>query len=171
MKFTHSIDIQAPPQVVWAIWSDIESWSEWTASITKIQKLVPGPLAVGLRACVRQPKLPVAIWRVTELEENCGFTWVSKSPGTHVTGIHTIEPIASGSSSRATMTLIWAGPLALLFGWLTRSVTQRYLQLEANGLKGRSEQISIPGNQNSSTLSVQSPEQPAKKISSGAPSR
>jgi uncharacterized protein YndB with AHSA1/START domain len=143
MKFTHSIDIQAPPNAVWAIWSDIERWSEWTASITKIQKLASGPLAVGLRACVRQPKLPVAIWRVTQVEENRGFTWISKSLGAHVTGIHALEPLADGT--RATMTLIFAGPLALLFGWLSRSLTQRYLQLEANGLKYRSEQtVSSP---------------------------
>jgi len=109
MKFSHSIDIQASPEIVWAIWSDIERWSEWTASITKIQKLAPGPLAVGLRACVRQPKLPVAIWRVTELEENRGFTWVSTSPGARVTGIHTIEPRADGS--RASMILTFVGPL------------------------------------------------------------
>src|SRR5689334_18153504 len=130
MKFTHSIDIQAPPRIVWAIWSDIERWSEWTASITKIQKLAPGPLAVGLRACVRQPKLPVAVWRVTELEENRGFTWFSTSLGARVTGIHTIEPRADGT--RATMTLIFAGPIAIVFGWLSRSLTLRYLQLEAN---------------------------------------
>jgi len=92
MKFTHSTEIQAPPQILWAIWSDIEHWPDWTASITQIQKLAPGPLAVGLRACVRQPKLPVAIWRVTELEPDCGFTWV---------------------------TLTFAGPIALLFGWLS----------------------------------------------------
>ena len=138
MKFTHGIDIHASPEIVWAIWSDIEHWFEWTASITKIQKLSPGPLVVGLRACVRQPKLPVAIWRVTELKENCGFTWVSSNPGAHVTGIHALEPRPDGT--RATMTLTFAGPIALLFGWLSRSLTQRYLQLEANGLKVRSEQ-------------------------------
>ena len=37
---------------VWAVMSDIERWHEWTASITGIQKLEPGPLAVGLRARV-----------------------------------------------------------------------------------------------------------------------
>ena len=139
MTFTHSIDIHAPPETVWAIWSDIERWSEWTASITKIEKLAPGPLVIGLRACVRQPKLPTATWCVTELEENRGFTWVSRSPGARVTGIHSIEPLANGS--RATMTLIFTSPIALLFGWLKRSLTQQYLQLEANGLKARSEQI------------------------------
>jgi len=139
MTFTHSIDIHAPPETVWAIWSDIERWSEWTASITKIEKLAPGPLVIGLRACVRQAKLPTATWCVTELEENRGFTWVSRSPGARVTGIHSIEPLANGS--RATMTLIFTSPIALLFGWLKRSLTQQYLQLEANGLKARSEQI------------------------------
>ncbi len=139
MTFTCSIDIAAPPETVWAIWSDIERWAQWTPSITKIEKLGPGPLAIGLRARVRQPKIPTAIWRVTELEENRGFTWVSIGPGAHVTGIHAIEPIANGS--RATMTLIFACPIALLFGWFTRSLTERYLQLEANGLKSCSEQI------------------------------
>jgi hypothetical protein len=138
MTFTHSIDIHAPPGTVWAIWSDIERWSDWTASISKIDKLSPGPLAIGLRARFHQPKLPTAIWRVTHVEENRGFTWVSASPGARVTGIHNIEPIANGS--RATMTLIFVGPIALLFGWLTRSLAQHYLQLEANGLKARSEQ-------------------------------
>ena len=169
MTFTYSVDIAAPPETVWSIWNDIERWSEWTASISKIEKLAPGPLTVGLRACVRQPKLPIAIWRVTELEEDRGFTWASKSPGARVTGIHTIEPTANGS--RATMTLVFAGPLAVLFGWLTRSLTRHYLRLEANGLKACSEQIARPRNQNSSTLAIQSPEHPAKKISSGAPSR
>jgi uncharacterized membrane protein len=152
MKMSHCIDIDAPPETVWAIWREIERWSEWTASISKIEKLAPGPLAVGLRARVRQPKLPTAIWRVTELEENCGFTWVSKSPGAHVTGIHSIEPIANGS--RATMTLIFAGPIALLFGCLTRSLSQRYLQLEANGLKTRSEQVAHSPNKSDLSRSL-----------------
>jgi uncharacterized membrane protein len=139
MKISHSVDIDAPPETVWTIWSDIERWSEWTASISKIDKLAPGPVAIGLRARVFQPNLPAAIWRVTALEVNRSFTWVSKNPGAHVTGIHAIEPIANGS--RATMTLIFTGPIALLFGWFTRSLTRRYLRLEANGLEARSEQL------------------------------
>ena len=136
---SHSIDIDAPPEIVWSIWNDIERWCEWTASITKIDKLAAGPPTVGLRVRVQQPKLPTAIWCVTQVEENRGFTWVSTGPGAHVTGIHTIEPRSNGS--RAIMTLDFAGPIALLFGWLSRSLSKRYLQLEANGLKARSEQM------------------------------
>jgi len=139
MKITHSIDIDAPPEIIWSVWSDIERWSEWTASVSKIDKLAAGPPAVGLRARVQQPKLPTTIWCVTQVQENRGFTWVSTSPGACVTGVHTIEPRSNGS--RAIMTLDFAGPIALLFGWFSRSLTQRYLHLEANGLKARSEQI------------------------------
>ena len=61
MELTRSIDIDAPPGIVWEVWSDIARWHEWTASITSIDPLGPGPLAVGLRARVRQPKFPPAV--------------------------------------------------------------------------------------------------------------
>lgn len=139
MRFSRCIDIDAPPEVVWGVWSDIERWPEWTASIRSIEKLSAGSLSVGMRARVRQPNLPTAIWRVTDLQQNRGFSWVSTSPGAHVTGVHTIEPYCDGT--RAIMAVIYTGPIALLFGWLTRSLTNRYLELEANGLRLRSEEL------------------------------
>jgi uncharacterized membrane protein len=146
MHFTLSVDIQAPPDVVWAVWSDVERWPEWTAGVSRVDVLArgerpeaaAGPLAVGTRVRIRQPKFPPAVWQVTEVEENRRFTWVSVSPGAHVTGSHTIEPHAGGS--RATLALTFAGPIARLVGWLSRSLTERYLHLEADGLKARSEQ-------------------------------
>ena len=140
MHFTDSIDIQAPPEVVWTVWSDVERWPEWTASVSRIERLDPGPLAVGLRVRIHQPKFPPAVWRVTAVEEGRGFTWVSTSPGARVTGSHRIEPHALGS--RATLSIAFAGPIARLVGWLSRSLTRRYLQLEAAGLKARSEERS-----------------------------
>jgi uncharacterized membrane protein len=137
MRLTSSIDIQAPPDTVWAVWSDLERWPEWTASVSRVERIDPGPLAIGLRARVHQPKFPPATWRVIALEEGRGFTWVSESPGARVTASHWIEPHAGGS--RATSAITFAGPIALLVGWLSRSLTERYLRLEAAGLKARSE--------------------------------
>ena len=137
MRLSSSIDIQAPPDTVWAVWSDLERWPEWTASVSRIERLEPGPLAVGHRVRVHQPKFPPATWRVIALEEGRGFTWVSESPGARVTASHWIEPRAAGSRARSAIT--FAGPIALLVGWLSRSLTERYLHLEAAGLKARSE--------------------------------
>lgn len=137
MELSRSIDIQAPPDVVWAVWSDVERWPEWTASVSRIERLEPGPLAIGHRARVRQPKLPTAVWQVTKLEVGRGFEWVSASPGARVTGYHWIEP--QGGGCRVKLGIVFAGPIARLVGWLTRSLSERYLELEANGLKARTE--------------------------------
>ena len=50
---------------------------------------------------------------------------------------HQVE--AFGEGSRATLSLRFAGLLAGLFGYLTRGLNERYLALEAKGLKQRSE--------------------------------
>ena len=138
MQYSKTIDIHAPPEVVWAVWSDVERWPEWAASVSRVELLDPGPLAVGLRARVRQPKFPTAVWRVTDVREGREFTWVSTSPGAHVIGVHRIEPRAG--STRATAAISFEGPVARLVGWLSRSLTERYLGLEAAGLKARSEE-------------------------------
>ena len=69
--------------------------------------------------------------------DNIGFSWVSTSPGSRVTGDHRIE--ANGSGSRAHLSVDFDGPLAIVVGFLTRRLTQRYLRLEATGLKKQSE--------------------------------
>lgn len=144
MQLTLSVDINAPPDVVWAVWSDLERWPEWTASITRIELLErparngAAPLAVGLRARVRQPKLPPAVWRVTAVERGRAFTWVSASPGARVTASHRVEAHEGGSL--ATLALRVSGPLAPLVGWLSRSLIERYLRMEAAGVKARSEE-------------------------------
>lgn len=136
-EFRTSVEIAAPPAAVWPVMKDVERWHEWTASITGIRVTQGGPLRVGSRAWVRQPKLPPARWEVTELEEGRQFTWVSRAPGILVTARHAVEP--AGAGTRATLSIHYGGPLGPLLARLTRSVNDRYLALEAAGLKRRSE--------------------------------
>jgi carbon monoxide dehydrogenase subunit G len=136
--FSIQIEVQAPPARVWDIMRDVERWPEWTPTVTSIRLIDRGPLTVGTRAIVRQPKLPPAKWRVTELDEGRRrFTWVSSGPGVRVIARHSVE--ALGEGSRATLSLRFAGVLAGLLACLTRGLNDRYLALEAKGLKQRSE--------------------------------
>jgi uncharacterized membrane protein len=136
-EYTVSIDIQAPPDRVWAIMSDIRRWHEWTPSVTSIRRLDEGPLRVGSRAMVRQPKVPPALWRVTEIEEGRRFSWVTGTPIARATGRHSVEPTPGGS--RATLALEYSGLLGALVARLLDDINRRYLTMEANGLKARSE--------------------------------
>jgi len=136
--FSIQIGIQAPPERVWDVMRDVERWPEWTPTVTSVRLLDRGPLAEGSRAAIRQPKLPPAKWRVTGLDDaDRSFTWVSRSPGASVIAHHRVEP--AGSGSRATLSLHYAGPLGGLLAYLTRGLNQRYIALEAGGLKRRSE--------------------------------
>ena len=94
--FAIVVEISAPPARVWAVMSDIGRWPEWTPTVTRVDLLDPGPLAVGQRARIRQPRLPVAVWRITALEPGRSFTWVTRSPGVEVTARHSVEPSAGG---------------------------------------------------------------------------
>lgn len=135
-RFTIGVDIPAPPDRVWAVMADVERWPEWTSSVTEVRRLDRGPLVVGSRARIRQPRLLPATWEVTELVQGRRFTWVTRSPGVRVTAEHEVVP--AGAGSRATLSVRFAGPLGLLVARVTRRLNQRYLQLEADGLHARS---------------------------------
>jgi hypothetical protein len=137
MTFSTSIDIAASSAQVWSVMVDVERWHEWTMSITRIDKLDPGPLRVGSRARVFQPKLRPNVWEVTELQPGRMFTWVTRTPGLRIAGIHAVEPHAAGA--RATLTVEMSGILAPLIGRIFRKLNDAYLVMEAAGLKARSE--------------------------------
>ena len=97
-----------------------------------------GPLAVGTRAIIKQPGFPPAVWKVIELEPGREFTWKSGFPGAWVYATHTVDPTNSGS--HVTLRLRYQGAIGWLLARMTRSITNRYLGMEAAGLKQRSEE-------------------------------
>jgi uncharacterized protein YndB with AHSA1/START domain len=132
-----SVDIAAPPERVWSVMTDVERWPEWTASVTSVARVDRGPLRLGSRARIRQPRVFPAEWQVTELSEGRSFTWVTGNALARATGRHQVEPIRSGT--RATLSVRYSGLLGALVAKLTAALSDRYLALEAAGLKARSE--------------------------------
>jgi uncharacterized membrane protein len=137
VDFQVSVEIDAPPETVWSVMSDAERWHEWTPSVRSIRRLDSGPLRVGSRALIRQPKFPPAMWTVTALEPGRSFTWKSGLPGMWVHAQHSVVAVSGGS--RATLALRYEGPLGRPLGRMTQAITNRYLGFEAAGLKRRSE--------------------------------
>jgi hypothetical protein len=141
-EYTSSIDISASPRVVWKILADVERWPTWTPTVTSVKKLTPGPFAKGTKARITQPKLPTAVWRVTEIHEGRDFTWVNSALGIRVTARHVIQSTATGA--RVTLSVRFSGLLAPMMAVFFRGLNRRYLAAEARGLKVRSEEARRP---------------------------
>jgi uncharacterized membrane protein len=136
-RFETTVDIAAPPERVWQVMRDITRWHEWTPSVTSVKILGDAAFAVSSRVMIRQPRLPPALWTITEIQPGRAFSWVSVAPGLRVVGTHLVEPAAGGS--RAVLSIDMEGALGGLWGRLTKSITERYIAFEAAGLKVRSE--------------------------------
>lgn len=135
--FQLTTDVSAPPERVWEVMSDTDRWHEWTPSVKSVKRLHGKPFAVGNRVVIRQPGFPPAIWKITGIEPGRSFTWTSRGPGFLTIGRHSIEPTSAGS--RVTLSLELQGLLGGVFGRLTRKVNERYIAMEAEGLRNRSE--------------------------------
>jgi uncharacterized membrane protein len=135
-----SIDIDASRERVWAVLIDIERWPEWTRSMTSLEHLDAGELRAGSRVRIKQPRLPTVVWQVTELEPMQSFWWTATGGGmTTVAGHEIAARPGDGSGVVVSLSIRQTGPLARVFGLLAGSLTRRYVQLEAQGLKRRCE--------------------------------
>ncbi len=134
---THTVTIAAEPDRVWDVLVDVERWPERIPTVDSVERLDDGPLALGSRTRLEQPKLPPGVWTVTQLTEGSFYAWESTSPGVTVTAAHRVEPHPEGSLLALTVTV--SGPLSAI-GWLmTRSLTKRYMETEADSIKTAAE--------------------------------
>jgi len=117
----------ASPDRLWSLASDVERWGDRLPTVDSVRPLGSGPTGVGSRFEVRQPGLPKAVWEVAEWQQQSrSFTWVSSSPGTRSTAVHTVHDDDDGS--RLDLSLEWSGPLArvleLLIGRKARGMVE-----------------------------------------------
>jgi uncharacterized protein YndB with AHSA1/START domain len=127
--------IDSPTQPVWEVLFDVARWPEWTPTIEGVERLDHGRFGVGSRARVRQPRLPRAVWEVSEVVDGRSFTWEAKGPGMKTIARHEVLPDAGGS--QVTLSIEQTGPMGAVAAVLWRRLTQRYIELEAESLDRR----------------------------------
>jgi uncharacterized membrane protein len=91
-----SVEIDAPAHLVWQVFSDVERWPEWTASVTDLVARDGTGLAIGKRFAIKQPGLSTLVWKFTEIEPDPSWTWVQRSPGVRVSARHWVIPQPGG---------------------------------------------------------------------------
>jgi uncharacterized protein YndB with AHSA1/START domain len=138
MNIDDSVTISAPAGDVWRVFTDVERWPEWTASVRRAEVVQGAGVEPGARVRIKQPRMPVMTWEVTDVHPGVSWSWVARSPGVVTVARHTLTPQGPGETLVA-QEIEHGGPLAGLVGRLTAGRTRRYLALEAAGLKLRCE--------------------------------
>jgi uncharacterized protein YndB with AHSA1/START domain len=137
VEFRTSTHINAPIGRVWEILTDVEHWPEWTRSMSTVKRLDPGPLTIGSRARITQPKLPTVVWQVTELTPLQSFSWTARGLG--ITSVADHRLTNTDGSTDVTLVFRQTGPLSAVLRLISGELTRRYMEMEAQGLKRRSE--------------------------------
>jgi carbon monoxide dehydrogenase subunit G len=142
MHFSITREVDAPPDVVFAVLSEVERWPEWTPTVTEVERVgdAGATLTLGTRLRIVQPKVPPAEWTVTAVEPGRGFRLVSRAPGATVEANHRADPLGAGDRSKVTLSVTFAGVLGRVVGWMMRDLNNRYLAEEMGGLARRSEE-------------------------------
>lgn len=140
MITSSTVTIDAPADLVWQVFTDVQRWPEWTASVNRLVGLDGPDLAVGRRFQIDQPRMPRLRWTVTELVADTSWTWVQTSPGGRTTARHDVVANPDGTTE-VRQVLDQGGVIGGLVGRMMRSMTQRYLEMEGQGLKRRSEEL------------------------------
>ena len=132
-EFQLSIDIHAPIERVWDVTADIERWPEWTPTVTRATVHGKGPAGVGTLITIYQPKLLPALWRMTQFEPMRNMELKSGFPGLRVIALHSMAP--RGDHTALTLTIRFEGWMGKLLGKRLADLNNRYLALEADGIK------------------------------------
>lgn len=106
--------------------------------MTEVSLLPPGPLQVGQKVRIRQPRLPAATWTVDTVVPGRSFSWISSRAGITSTAEHQV--LSLGQGCRVLVSLRQTGPFAPLSAALLGRLIRRYLRMEVVGLKLVTEQ-------------------------------
>jgi uncharacterized membrane protein len=142
MRIENELQIAAPVDVVWALTADVDSWPQVTPTMTTVQRLDDGPIALGSQARVKQPGQSAAIWTVTALEPGRLFEWRTRVLGMDMIGRHELTDVEGGTHNALSLDLTGRG--SSLFGKLVGGRIRRSITTENAGFKAHAEGATAP---------------------------
>jgi hypothetical protein len=134
--YSASRDIQAPPEVVWALLTDPSSYENWNPAVLLIEGVMSPGGSIKL-VSIASPERTFSL-RVTSMEAPRSMVWSDGMPFGLFRGVRTyrLDPVSNGTSF--SMTEEFSGPLAGLISKSIPDLTDSF-DTFANGLKAGAE--------------------------------
>lgn len=140
MHWEHTLEIDTPPESLWALTLDVESLPTISpTTMTRVERLAPGELRPGSRVRIKQPRQSARVWTVLETDAPRRFVWETRVGPATMVATHLIEPVGGGS--RNTLLLDLTGPGSGVLGRLLGSTFAQVLATENAGFKRVAEAV------------------------------
>jgi carbon monoxide dehydrogenase subunit G len=117
MRFESSIDINAPPERVWALIDKLEQWPQWMPSIKKIERHSKEPLTIGSQLSVTAKVSGLTItllMTITKFVPERNVVMKGRVLGTNLTRFYNLK--ALDGATKATV----GGEVSGALAWLAR---------------------------------------------------
>ncbi len=122
MTFAHTEVVHAPPERVWAVWTDVAGWPRWDTELASAS--LAGSFAEGSRGTLKPRGTPTASFTLTEVTPGQSYTFATALPLGKLLVRRTLR---SGPEVTFTHEVRFTGLSAPLFGALLGRRYQRAL--------------------------------------------
>lgn len=111
------VHIDAPPETVWSVMSDIESWPSWNPDVK--QASLEGPLAPG--SVFRWKASTSLVSRLEVVDPPKEIAWTGTTLGIRAVHVYRFEPVDGRTLARSAES--WKGLIpTLLKGWSRKTL-------------------------------------------------
>jgi len=145
ISVSHAIEINATPQLVWEVFTDIDSWSEWNPLIVDVHQITGGGVWVPGGVFVQQyksnfmPEEIITTSVVREVFQATKITWLGEVLGSN--GVTSYEFVPFGPKTVVRVTEEFAETRSSQLNFVIQQTTENFLIVSLAGLKRYIEDI------------------------------
>lgn len=130
-EFEHSAESEADPETLWARYTRVDKWSEWSPKGVERSSL-EGDFEVGAKGRSKAPHFPEGKFELIVVEPERRFVSQAKMPGATLAFEHMIEP--SGEGTRITHRAALDGPLVFIWRPVVGRMIEKGMPNSVEGL-------------------------------------
>lgn len=78
IRFSHTVETSASPEVIWRVWTDVPNWKAWDDGLKTAQ--LNGPFVANTKGVLIPDKGPRSTFMLTEVIAGQSYTFKTKLP-------------------------------------------------------------------------------------------
>lgn len=113
MKFAHTAWTTAPPEKIWAAWTDVKRWPQWDTELASAS--LEGGFAIDAKGKLKPKRGPASGFTISELTPGESYAFTTRLPLCELEVRRRLTR-KDGGGACFTHEVTFTGPLSFVFG-------------------------------------------------------